>query len=92
MRQWFEVPNSAITPTVIFHKLCGSGLKEKGQGMYLAPLTPLSSLLFLFDEGISFFRAEKSAWDSLPIPFLPVFHPSAPQGWESRVKKLNLWP
>lgn len=32
MRQWFEVPNSAITPTVIFHKLCGSGLKEKGQG------------------------------------------------------------
>lgn len=85
MRQWFEVPDSAITPTVIFHKPYGSGLKE----MCLAPPTfLLSSLLFLFHEGVSFFffRAGKSAWDLLPIPFLPVFHPAAFQGWESSVK------
>lgn len=56
--------------------------------MCLAPRTLLSSLSFFFDYDISsfFFRAEKSAWDQLPAPFLPFPIPRPPKVGKVRLK------
>lgn len=48
VRQWVEVPNTAISPTIISHKLYGSGVKERDYRMCLSSLILLFSL-FLFD-------------------------------------------